>query len=225
MKPISLASLSAILVAALCYPQLAYGCIELPEPPEGWENAVIPGFTPSIESAIQRYPPPDKEECEKLFAGWGSKAVKALIALYQDERWVEFRRSAQILLAFSNSREAETFLVERFHTLAEMDELAPQAETEFHSLCLRFGESGSESLLDVLVEYARHGDQRHKSRYWQGLYRNGTARALQVLKEIQTQEQTPKLQWRIDSLEGTLRAQRPMSEILAKEREREGGPK
>ena len=88
-----------------------------PEPPEGWEDEVVPGFTPSIESVVVDHGFRTVDEGKKQIEQWGPESTPVLIRLYRDERWVRFQDRVLFLMRCSPDPRVVDFLYERFEAL------------------------------------------------------------------------------------------------------------
>lgn len=182
-----------------------------PKPPEGWEKSVIPGFDPSIESVIIRYPRPERKECRKLFETWGAGAVDALIKLYTTPEWAEFRWDIRHLLANGGEPRAESFLIERFRALARAQDRSDAADREMRRLCAVMGRSGAESFVDALAQEALREPPEYLDEYVGALAQTGSAKALEVLRALKRNGHN--VDFYIPRLEGRVRARRLMTEM------------
>lgn len=78
----------------------------LPTPPLGWEARVLPGFEPSLESALARGGRFTDDYARECWKQWGPEAVEGFFTLFGDPAWEKFREPILRMLFLSPHPEA-----------------------------------------------------------------------------------------------------------------------
>jgi len=93
----------ALLVTLVCSLADALTPSKPIPPPEDWEDKVLPGFTPSIESVIvAKHLHQETLDWSEYTRIWGPKCVEGLIALYRNPEWAKFSNAIMAAMAHAD---------------------------------------------------------------------------------------------------------------------------
>ena len=125
-------------------------------PPDGWENEVVSGVAPSVESTLVNNSAYCNEEVEAYWDRWDTKALDAVIRLYEDERWDDYNDVLLKLLFLCPLEEAEVYIKDSISELACTAGANHNDEWRLYDFCRRLtwhkpalAETVLQSLLDV----------------------------------------------------------------------------
>ena len=115
MRVITLIVGLGILAGTVVYAEIA----PPPPGPIGWETRITPGFDPPLEYYLvyggYRYA--NNAKLDETIQGWGPKAGPALVSLYRNPEWADFRGPILNLIGKVDAPEISAFLKEEAETI------------------------------------------------------------------------------------------------------------
>lgn len=195
-----------------------------PPPPLGWEENVTPGFDPPIEETLVLNFYLNDAERKAVAERWGAKAVPVLRKLLESPLWADYHRNIQHYLAILAVPGTEEEQLARMDELLAKDELDEMETSEYQRLNEALGAAKSERYRQFLLERIPTLPPAGKDRagiallaHWPG------DEHLQFLQAHipKTEQGWGGHNWLEHHL-SRWRAQRPMSEILNAEAEKNG---
>ena len=84
------------------------------DPPEGWQEAITPGFDPPIEAVLVEKGDMTSEQAEKYMAAWGEDSIPVFIRLYGTPAWAAFQGRILSCLKECDFEAYSTVLKRRF---------------------------------------------------------------------------------------------------------------
>jgi hypothetical protein len=178
-----------------------------------------PGFTPTIESVVASGEPFGEDSMRRQLHDWGPKAVPVLIRLYEDPAWEKFRWTLMFMISCSDASDVRTWLKQQFQAIQASAPAPPREQSNI--ICYAMARTNDPELAKLLFDTAQNGKEPLQSACIGAIGEEMTnENALAVLKQVQASGMggaSLRLGDMITNMEGRLRAQRPMSEILEKE--------
>ncbi len=182
-----------------------------PDPPEGWEARVLPGFNPSLESVLaeKHFIPPDKMKAN--WAAWGPAAVDGFFKLYQDPAWLKFRTKILGILFASPYPEARQRLEQEVRKAAAEDK--PDSDYTLHQFIRMFAQYYPNDSMPLLVELGQSPNTDVRDAAGFALALLTTPESVEAAKKIAAglpEDKRGSVQYAIDMAEGRLRAKEIM---------------
>ena len=188
-----------------------------PAPIDVVKNAT-PGFTPSIESVVASGEPFGEDSMRRQLHDWGPKAALVLVRLYEDPAWDKFRWKLMVMISCSDAPEVRTWLKQQFQAIQASASASPRERPD--TICYAMVRTNDPELAKLLSDTAQNGKEPLQSACIRAIGQMTNDNALAVLKQLQASGvggASAGVSNLITDMEGRLRAQRPMSEILDKE--------
>jgi len=135
----------------------SFPVLETPPLPVGWELNIIPGFDPCIELALEdTYSAHSRgrstEEMKRDMEKWGEAAVGALIRLYEDPRWNEYRCAIAGHLGAMPTEESRAWANRYICVLLDKPKWSKEECNAFGILVIAFGHHFDDATFELALK-------------------------------------------------------------------------
>lgn len=154
-----------------------------PSPPEGWEGRVLPGFEPSLESALARGGYFTDDYAREAWKNWGPEAVEGFFTLYNDPSWEKFRRQALQMLFLCPHPVARMRLEQELRAMVSGGN-SPEYAGQINMFAAFFAQYLPQTSLPLLRELAMSPQEHIRVAAGYALARLATEESLAAAKEV-----------------------------------------
>lgn len=183
-----------------------------PHPPAGWEDRVLPGFEPSLESVLARGGYFADDYAREAWKNWGPEAVEGFFKLLNDTSWEKFRPFILRMLFLSPHPEARLRLEQELRAAAS-DENASKSSGDIHGFMNSFSRYFPQTSLALFKELAQSPREDVRTAVGNALAQMGTDESLALAREVAaglTGSSRSSIEWSIEGAMGKKRAREIM---------------
>lgn len=193
------------------------------KPPSDWQQHVIPGFNPSIESlavSLQDSGPFDEVAIQAQVDKWGPAAVDALAQLMRDPAWERYRGIYGYMLQSGTSAEYAEKLIALADSIAAQSTRTREEKEIFNTICAALARNELDAARTALLRYSESELPEVQQQALYALTAQGDVATVDKIEARLTS--LPKgvqenLKRTIEYRRKHLRAQEPMENVLKKE--------
>ncbi len=206
-----------LLLALVCLTAGGMGALAMPapppKPPAGWEDRVLPGFEPSLESVLARGGFFSDDYGRDAWKNWGPEPVEGFFTLYNDPSWEKFRRQILRMLFLCPHPVARTRLEQELRAMVSRGNSLEYAG-EINTFAGFFAQYLPQTSLPLLRELAKSPQEHVRVAAGYALARLATEESLAAAREVAaglSGNSRNSLEWSIGEAMGRKRAGESMA--------------